>query len=152
MKSVKICIAASAGGHLNQLLQLESVWQGHDVVCLSTSEMVRTRLELIGRTHITRECNRNNLVRLTRVFFKCLKIAAKERPDVVISTGAAVGCIACYLCKMLGAKVIWLDSIANVRDLSMSGRMVRRIADLFLVQWPELAARYKNAEYVGTVI
>jgi hypothetical protein len=53
---------------------------------------------------------------------------------------------------MLGAKVIWLDSITNVRDLSMSGRMVRRIADLFLVQWPELAARYKNAEYIGTVI
>jgi len=75
-----------------------------------------------------------------------------ERPNVVISTGAAVGCIMCFLGKLLGAKVVWVDSIANVGWVSLSGRMVRHIADLFFVQWPEIAEQYSNVEYVGAVI
>ena len=63
-----------------------------------------------------------------------------------------MGCIACYLGKLLGARVIWVDSITNVERLSLSGRLVRYIADLFLVQWPELAERYRNVEYVGELI
>jgi hypothetical protein len=53
---------------------------------------------------------------------------------------------------MLGAKIIWIDSITNVERMSLSGRMVRRIANVCLVQWPELTQKYPNAEYVGTVI
>ena len=83
---------------------------------------------------------------------RCLKVILSERPDVVISTGAAVGCIMCFLGKLLGAKVIWVDSIANVERISLSGRMVRHIADLFLVQWSELTWRYSNVEYAGAVI
>jgi UDP-N-acetylglucosamine:LPS N-acetylglucosamine transferase len=76
----------------------------------------------------------------------------RERPGVVISTGAAVGCIVCFLAKTTGAEIVWIDSITNIERLSLSGRMVRYIASLFLVQWPELAAQYRNVEYVGEVI
>ena len=58
----------------------------------------------------------------------------------------------CFLGKLFGAKVIWIDSITNVERISLSGRMVRYIADLFLVQWPDLANQYKSVEYVGEVI
>jgi hypothetical protein len=58
----------------------------------------------------------------------------------------------CCLGKIVGAKVVWIDSITNVDKLSLSGRIVRYIADLFLVQWPELAERYKNVEFVGEII
>jgi hypothetical protein len=58
----------------------------------------------------------------------------------------------CLLGKMLGAQVIWIDSITNVERISLSGRIVRRIADLFLVQWPELAGQYKRVEFVGAVV
>jgi hypothetical protein len=58
----------------------------------------------------------------------------------------------CFLGKLIGAKVIWLDSITNVNKLSLSGRMVRHIADLFLVQWPGLVEKYSNVEYAGAVI
>jgi len=83
---------------------------------------------------------------------RCIRIAFRERPDVVISTGAAAGCMLCLLGKMLGAKIVWIDSITNVERISLSGRMVRYVADLFLVQWPELADRYKKVEYVGAVV
>ena len=86
------------------------------------------------------------------VLLRCTKAVFRERPQVVISTGAAAGCMACFLGKLLGAKVIWIDSITNVDRMSLSGRMVRFIADLILVQWPGLAREYKNVEYVGTVI
>lgn len=105
-----------------------------------------------GPVYVVGECNRKQPLKVLVVFFRCVVIVLRKRPTLVISTGAAAGCMICYLSKLLGSKIIWLDSITNVRDLSMSGRMVRRIADLFLVQWPELAARYKNAEYIGTVI
>jgi hypothetical protein len=70
----------------------------------------------------------------------------------VLSTGAALGFLMCFWAKLLGAKVIWLDSIANTERLSMSGRMVRRFADLILSQWPDVAARYPNVEHAGEVI
>ena len=83
---------------------------------------------------------------------KCLKIVLREQPDAVISTGAAPGFLFCIIAKVFGAKVIWLDSIANTEKLSMSGRMVRLFADLILSQWPDVAAKYQNVEYAGAVI
>ena len=60
--------------------------------------------------------------------------------------------LVCIVAKMLGARIVWVDSIANVERLSMSGAMVRYFADLFVTQWPELTKKYKNVEYVGTLI
>jgi UDP-N-acetylglucosamine:LPS N-acetylglucosamine transferase len=87
-----------------------------------------------------------------KVLWRSFKIIYRERPDVVISTGATVGCVVCFLGKLFSAKVIWIDSITNVERISLSGRMVRYIADLFLVQWPEFTKQYDNIEYIGAVI
>ena len=137
---------------MSQLLKLASSWNGFETFCVTTTEVVRDKLSKFGTVYVVGECNRQHLVRLVRVLLRCIKIVFSERPDVVISTGAAAGCILCILGKMLGAKVVWIDSIANVERLSMSGRFVRCFADLFLTQWPELALKYKNVEYRGTII
>lgn len=150
---MKIVIAASAGGHLTQLLLTgPSVWQGHQVICVSTDLRVREKLEKLGVTYIVGECNRQHSLRVCRVIIKCLSIILREKPDVVYSTGAAVGFLMCLWGKLFGAKVIWLDSIANAERMSMSGRMVRPFADLILSQWPDVAAKYTNVEYAGEVI
>ena len=137
---------------MSQLLKLASSWNDFETFCVTTTEVVRDKLSKFGTVYVVGECNRQHLVRLVRVLLRCIKIVFSERPDVVISTGAAAGCILCILGKMLGAKVVWIDSIANVERLSMSGRFVRCFADLFLTQWPELASRYRNVEYRGTII
>lgn len=149
---LKICLAASAGGHLSQLLAIAESWEGHETFCVATSEVVRGRLREHGPTYIVGECNRQRPLQVLRVLARCIAIAIRERPQVVISTGAAAGCIQCFLGKMIGAKIIWIDSITNVERLSLSGLMVRRIADLFLVQWPELTKKYTNVQFAGTVI
>jgi UDP-N-acetylglucosamine:LPS N-acetylglucosamine transferase len=149
---MKICIAASAGGHLTQLLKLSESWQDYESFCVTTSDVVREKLQKYGKAYSVGECNREHPFRVILVLFRCIRVILYERPNVVISTGAAVGCIMCFLGKLLGAKVVWIDSIANVRLVSLSGRMVRHIADLFLVQWPELAEQYSNVEYSGAAI
>lgn len=152
MKILKLCLAASAGGHLSQLLSLESVWKGHQVVCVSTGLMVQEKLQAIGKTYIVGECNREHPIKTFGVMLKCLKIVWKERPSVILSTGAAAGFLMCFWGKLFGAKVIWVDSIANAEKLSMSGRMIRPFADLILSQWPDVAAKYPKVEYAGEVI
>jgi UDP-N-acetylglucosamine:LPS N-acetylglucosamine transferase len=149
---LRICLAASAGGHISQLLKLAASWNGYETFCVTTTEVVRNNLSELGAVYIVGECNRQHPVRVVKVLLRCVSIIFKERPDVIISTGAAAGCMLCFLGKMRGAKVVWIDSITNVERISLSGRMVRYIADLFLVQWPKLAHRYKNTEFVGAVI
>jgi UDP-N-acetylglucosamine:LPS N-acetylglucosamine transferase len=151
-KKIKICLAASAGGHLSQLLKLVDSWNGYETFSITTTEVVREKLQNFGPVYTVGECNRQHPILVFKVLLQCIRIILKERPDVIISTGAAVGCITCFLGKFIGAKIIWLDSITNVEKLSLSGRMVRFISDLFLVQWPELAQKYKNVEYIGAVI
>lgn len=151
-KNLRICLAASAGGHTSQLLKLVESWNGYDVFSVTTTEVVREKLAKFGPVYVVGECNRQYPWRVVKVLLRCIGIVFKERPDVVISTGAAAGCILCLLGKMRGAKVIWIDSITNVERISLSGRMVRHVADLFLVQWPDLVNRYKKVEFVGSLI
>jgi len=151
-KPIKICLAASSGGHLTLLLKLADSWVGYEAVYVSTVAIIRDDLSRLGKVYIVGECNREHPLRVMLVLMRCISVVLRERPDVVISTGAAAGCMMCFLGKLLGAKVIWVDSITNVERISLSGRLVRPIANLFLVQWPELAARYRGAEYMGEVI
>lgn len=149
---MRICLAGSAGGHLTQLLTLQEAWDSHDVFFVTTTEVVREELSHHGRVYVVGECNRQHLLRVFLVLVNCIRAVRREKPDVVISTGAAAGCLTCFLGKLMGAKVVWLDSITNVERLSLSGWMVRHIAALFLVQWPDLAKKYPGVEYVGPVI
>ena len=151
-KRLRICLAASAGGHISQLLKLAESWNGCETFCVTTTQVVRNKLSKSGEVYVVGECNRQHPMRVVAVLLRCGRIIFKERPDVIISTGAAAGCMLCFLSKIIGAKVVWIDSITNVERISLSGRMVRYIADLFLVQWPELAGRYKKVEFVGTVV
>ena len=151
-RSATVCLVASAGGHLSQALMLAPVWQGYRVVAVSTGPAVRRSLEAIGSTYIVGECNHQHIIRTLLVAFRCLAVVIRERPDVVISTGAAAGFLVCFWGKLLGAKVVWVDSIANANGLSMSGRMVRPFADLVLSQWPDVAAKYRRVEYRGELI
>ncbi len=151
-KKLLICLVASGGGHITQLLKLRDSWKSHKTVCVTTVNVVTEQLCEFGNVYTVGECNREHPLRTILVLIRCINVILREKPNVVVSTGAAVGCIVCFLGRLFGARVVWIDSITNVGRISLSGRMVRHIADLFLVQWPELAEQYSNVQYVGTVI
>lgn len=83
--------------------------------------------------------------------FGVLKLLLRLRPDVVISTGAAPGFFAARLAKLVGARTIWLDSIANGEELSLSGQRAGRFVDLWLTQWEHLAS-HDGPQYFGNVL
>ncbi|MCE5187080.1 MAG: hypothetical protein LLF76_13235 [Planctomycetaceae bacterium] len=151
-RPLKVCLAASAGGHLVQLLKLAPSWQQQETIFISTLSAVAKQLGSMGRTYIVGDCNRQHPLRTAAVLWRCLQVIRRERPDVVISTGAAPGLLACFWGKLFGARVIWIDSIANTTRLSLSGRMIRPWCNLCLTQWQHLMDEAKHIEYQGSVV
>jgi hypothetical protein len=97
------------------------------------------------------DANRWNKIKLLWVALRVALIVAWERPHVVISTGAAPGLVAVRFGKLLGARTVWVDSIANAEEMSMSGRLAVGHAGMCLTQWPHLA-RPGGPRFEGTVL
>jgi exopolysaccharide biosynthesis glucuronosyltransferase PssD len=133
----KILAVASAGGHWTELLRLRPAFAGHDVVFVTTQ--ADSRSEVPGyRFRRLPDANRNSRWRLLALILVTLAVVLRERPDIVISTGAAPGYFAIRFARYLGARTLWLESIANAEEASLSTRLVRRYADLMLTQWPHM--------------
>jgi UDP-N-acetylglucosamine:LPS N-acetylglucosamine transferase len=134
----RILAASSSGGHWVQLCRLRPAFEGHDVAYLTTDPGYRADVAP-ARFHTVKDANRWNKLALVRSALKILWVVVRERPDVVVSTGAAPGYFAIRFAKLLGAQAVWIDSVANVEELSLSGQMASRQADLCLTQWSHLA-------------
>lgn len=145
----KVLAVASGGGHWVQLRRVIPALEGHRVVYLTINPAYRADVP-DAKVHIVNDATRWDRIGSLRMALRILWVVLRERPDVVLSTGAAPGFFALLFGRLLGARTIWLDSIANIEELSMSGRMVRRHADLWLTQWPHLA-RPDGPECAGRV-
>lgn len=146
----RVLAVASGGGHWIQLLRMMVAFEGCDVAFVTTLESYRSQVQG-HRFYAVVDANRWNRLRLIRMALQLAKILFYERPDVVISTGAAAGYFAVRLGKFLGARTIWVDSVANVEQMSMSGDKVGAHADLWLTQWPHLA-RAEGPHFAGAVL
>ncbi len=104
-----------------------------------------------GSVSVGRHGQRQSRVGLLKVALRIAWILLRERPHTVISTGAAPGYFAMRIGKLLRARTVWIDSIANADRMSMSGELVRKYADLWLTQWPHLAGR-DGPNYAGSVL
>jgi UDP-N-acetylglucosamine:LPS N-acetylglucosamine transferase len=143
----RILAVASGGGHWVQLQRLRPAFEGHDVAYLTTDRGYREDVAP-ARFYTVADGNRSNKLALVRGLLQLAVILLRERPDVVVSTGAAPGYLAIRGAKLLGASTLWIDSVANVEELSLSGRMASAKADLCLTQWEHLAdgpVRYEGA-------
>jgi UDP-N-acetylglucosamine:LPS N-acetylglucosamine transferase len=150
MKKLKLCLACSAGGHLTELLQLKEVFEGREHFYATFKREDTQRLK--GKVYYLIDPKRNPLKLLINCF-QALQVMAKERPDVVITTGAGVAVPLCYLAKLLRARIIYIESLARIDTKSLSGILLYPIADLFFVQWRELLEKYGDkARYGGKVV
>ena len=146
----KVLLVASHGGHWVQLRKIAPAFDGMDVSYITTTDGVRE--EISGSPlFVVPDANLNEKLRLFLLGLKILWIIIRLRPHVVISTGAAPGFFALMFGKVFRAKTIWVDSIANVEQLSVSGQKVKRFADLWLTQWKHLA-KPNGPYYKGGVL
>ncbi|UWQ90808.1 UDP-N-acetylglucosamine--LPS N-acetylglucosamine transferase [Rhodobacteraceae bacterium M382] len=101
--------------------------------------------------HVFPDANKDTPVRLLLCALSLAWIVVRVRPDVIVSTGAAGGFLAIRIGRLLGARTMFIDSIANARSLSVSARLALNVADRVLSQWPGVASK-AGAEYRGAVI
>jgi UDP-N-acetylglucosamine:LPS N-acetylglucosamine transferase len=142
----------SPGGHLLQLLTLEEAWSegfertwvtlpGPDVQHLLSRERV---VFANGPTNRSLK----NLLRNLPLAWRTIR---ESNPDVILSTGAALAVPFFLFGKLLGCRLVYVESLTRIEGLSLSGRIVCPLADAFFVQWPE-AARSARLRYAGSVL
>lgn len=136
---VKVLAVASGGGHWVQLRRVVPAFDGMEIVYVTISEAYRDDVPG-ARLHVVNDATRWNKLGLLVQAWRLFGIVLRERPDVVFSTGAAPGFLAILFGRMIGARTIWLDSIANAEQLSLSGRLAGHVAGLWLTQWEHLAS------------
>lgn len=147
----KILAVASGGGHWTQLLRLRPAFEGCEVVYVSTISGHAAQVEgsrFFTVPHASRWERRRALVCALRLTWLVLRV----RPNVIVSTGALPGFFAVAAGKtLLRRRTIWVDSIANADELSLSGRLAGRFSDVWLTQWEHLATE-DGPTFAGSVI
>ena len=148
--NIKICLISSHGGHLRELLD-------------ATENVVGKKYYVTHKTRHTADILRNydhyfildphtSLLKYIINVFQSLYHILRERPDVVISTGAGIAIPTLFICKyLLKSKIIFIESAANVINPTKTGMLMYPRSDLFLIQWQELKSFYPNAQYIGLV-
>lgn len=162
--SVKVLAVASGGGHWVQLMRLRKAWEGCDIAYATTDATYADKLNQesadngrpLPRFYLVTNANRWQKFRLVRQLIDVSVVVFREKPDVIISTGAAPGYFALRIGRMVGARTIWLDSIANAQTMSLAGVKVAKYADLWLTQWEDLTSTQsrsgRSPQYWGSVM
>jgi len=88
-----------------------------------------------------------NVLRFLINAFQSLSVFLKEKPDVIISTGAGVAIAMCWWGRLFGKKVIFIESWSRIEKPSFAGRLVYPVADLFIVQWEQMQKYYSKAKF-----
>ena len=147
----KVMVATSGGGHWVQMRRLLPALAGCELVYAGVAPALDADLEP-ARYYRMRNVSRSDPLGFFVVAWQLGRALRRERPDVVVSTGAAPGLVALALAKLLaGSRTVWIDSIANTERLSLSGRLARPVADAWLTQWAHLA-RPGGPEHWGAVL
>jgi len=150
--AMKIGLVCSHGGHLTEMLQILESFQGCRVFFATYHSAREDELAAIAPIHLTDNIG-SNYWRMFRALFWALYVLLTERPDVIVSLGAEIAIPFFYLSKLLRIKTIFIESWCRIDDLSKTGRLVYPMADVFLVQWPQLLQKCgAKARYYGAVI
>ena len=150
-KEIKVCLVGSSGGHLAHLYMLKPFWENKKRFWVTfDKEDARSLLngEKVYPCYYPTNRNIKNLIRNTVVAWKVLH---KEKPDLIISSGAAVSVPFFYLGKLFGSKLIYIEVFDRIDKPTLSGRLVYPIVDKFIVQWEEQKEVYKKAINLGSI-
>ncbi len=146
---LKICIACSPGGHMVQAKQLAVAYEKYDHFYFTFSGGLADEMKKTSRVRAIPNIVRHNPLSWIVGAVLSAHAVLVERPDVVISTGAGIVVFFCVFAKLLGAKLIFIESMARVERPTLTARMLYPFADLFFVQWPGLLSYFPKAKYFG---
>ena len=150
-KKLEVLLVCSSGGHLLQLVSLREAWDGFGRAWV-TFDKSDARSLLQGETvYFAHGPTNRNVPNLMRNLFLAWRLLRRLRPKVVLTTGAGVAVPFAWIGRLLGARVVYVESFTRIDEPSLSCRLIAPVAARLYVQWPELAAVLPRARYVGSV-
>lgn len=153
----KILFISSTGGHLVELLELCPLFKKYDYHIMTEKTKSNASLENEYKNHVSYLAygTKEHLLPYLFIFpWNCLKSLYyyfKIKPDVVITTGSHTAVPMCYIARIFGKKVIYIETFANMTTKTLAGRLVYPIASLFIVQWESMLKLYPKAVYGGWI-
>ena len=147
---MKVCLTCSAGGHLSEMLQLQSFFKQFDYFFVTFK---RPDTDFLAKTEKVFFVERpaRNPVKTIQCFWQAWKIIQREKPDLIISTGADVTVPICLAGKLLGKKIVFIESFCRPTKPSVSGQLAYRFSDLFIYQWKPLEKFYSRGKFGGSI-
>ena len=152
-KEKKICFICSSGGHFSEMYCLKKITSSFDSF-LVTEKVDNFETDFCDKKYFIREINRKENFFIFHFFIMCLKllyIFIKENPNYIVTTGALCSYPMAKIAKFFKRKVIYIESYARVYSLSVTGTKMYQFADLFIVQWEELAQKYPKSIFIGNL-
>lgn len=149
----KICFAASSGGHFEEISKLDVI-EGEYESFLLTEKGGFEAQKFCDHVIYVRQINRKELLFLPKfllLFLRSFLILVKEKPDCIISVGALATYPICLLGKLMRKKIIYIESFARVDSPSLTGKLMYKISDLFIIQWEDMKKFYPKAVYGGGI-
>jgi len=147
----RILLTCSSGGHLAQLMQLRPWWSRHERswACfqLPDAESLLEGEQVAWVHHPTTR----NLPNLARNLVLAVRLLWRERPDVIVSTGAGVAVPFFWVGRLLGAHTVYLEVYDRIDSATLTGKLCHPVTELFLVQWPEQQTLYRGTVTAGPV-
>lgn len=145
-------MVCSSGGHLLLLHLLEVFWRKHDRFWVTFKKEDAISLLEEEKVYWSFFPTNRNIFNLVRNFFVAIRVLFKERPDIIVSTGAGVAIPFFYLGKLLGKKLVFIEAYERIENPSLTGRIVYRITDAFILQWEEQKKFFPKGIVLGQIL
>lgn len=150
-KKIKVCLVGSSGGHLTHLYLLKPFWSENERFWVTfDKEDAGSILKDENVYHCYFPTNRN-LKNLFKNTFLAWRVLKKEKPDLIISSGAAVAVPFFYIGKLFKAKTVYIEVFDRIDSPTITGRLVYPVTDTFIVQWEEMKKVYPKAINLGGI-
>ena len=152
-ESKKIAFIASSGGHLEEISRLKGIEKKYESFLVTEKSDFEIK-NFCEKKYYVPMLNRKQVTFLPKfiwLFFRTLVILLKEKPDFIITTGALVAYPFCVVGKLLGIKIIYVESFARVYEPSLTGKLVYNMSDLFMVQWEDMLVKYPKSMLGGGI-
>lgn len=149
--NTKICLVGSSGGHLTHLYMLKPIWKDKNRFWVTFN---KTDANSILKDEKVYHCyfpTNRNIINLIRNTFLAIKVLWKEKPNLIISSGAAVAVPFFYLGKLIGAKTIYIEVFDRIDKPTLTGKLVYPVTDKFIVQWDEMKKVYPKSINLGSI-
>lgn len=147
----KVAFVASSGGHLEEISKLKGIEKRYDSFLITEKSDFELK-NFCEKKYLLPKMDRKQVLFFPKfiwLFIRATQILLKEKPDFVITTGALIAYPFCVIGKLMGIKVIYIESFARVNNPSLTGRLVYNMADLFMVQWEDMLESYPKSMLGG---